>query len=109
VRPAGLERHRVGLTARVHHRLRELVAARIDAAKDLEGDARTRVRPRVAPGRHRPLRRLEQHVGVDVGVGDAEVDAVRRPLARHLAVGAGRLDRERLAEVGVESGLALRR
>ena len=40
-------------------------------------------------------------------VGDAEVDAVRRALAGHLAVGAGLLERERLAEVGVERGLAL--
>jgi hypothetical protein len=91
----------------VHHRLRHLVAPRVDPVQDLEAELGPDVRSGRAPRRDRCRGGGEHRVDVSVRVGQAEVDAVRRPLAGHLAVGAGLAQRERLAEVVVEGRLAV--
>ena len=65
-----------------------------------------RLGPRRAPGSLRLRDRREQRVEVDLGVGDAEVDAVGRALAADGADRSGQLDRERLVQQRVERALA---
>ena len=82
--------------------LRALIRARISSATPA-----ARVRTGVPPGRDGLLGRGQQPVDLGMRIRDAEIDAVGRPLARHLAVGPCLLQGERLAQVTVERRLAV--
>src|SRR4029077_9975462 len=109
VRAAGLERHHEGLAAGVLDGVGELEDPRGQPVEDLHAHPGTRLGAGVAPGLHARLGRAQQDVDVgDVGVGDAEGEAVRRPLGRHdVLAAAGGVDREGGALPGLERRLAL--
>jgi hypothetical protein len=106
---AGLEGHHEGLSAGVLDGVRELEDAGVEPVEDLDADADPRLGPGIAPALHTRAGGGQQRVDVgDVGVGDAEVEAVRRPLGRHDVLAASRgVDREGRPLPGLERRLAL--
>jgi hypothetical protein len=107
VRAAGLEGHRRGLPSGVHDRLGDLGRARVEPGEDLEHHRRAGLDAGVAPGGDRGGHRREEHVDVRTRVGDPQLGTERRALGADPLQRARLLDREGLAQAGLEGGAAV--
>src|SRR5438552_12074982 len=106
MRTTGLERHYERLPTGVHHRIRHLEAALVDARENFQRYPDPRFRARLAPGHFSFGDCREQRVEIDARIGDAELETVRRCFRAHLADGAWQRHRKWLTEKCVECGLA---
>ncbi len=107
VRAAGLEGHHPALAGGHHHRVGDLEALRVEAGEDFQTDAGTAVGTDGLPALHRFGAGGDQCLGFYTRVADAELGAVGRGFAAEHAGLAGLAQFEGLAQVGLESTLAV--
>ena len=106
VRAGGLKRHDEGLSRCVHHRVRDLEAALVDAGEDFQRHADPSFRPGLAPCRLRFRDGCEKGVEIHLRIGHAQGQAVGRALGADSTVGAGKREWKRLVQQRFERRLA---